>query len=46
MEVKESPNLFLLRYGKQSYYYVYKYGFQKGTVEEFRRFINDRIGGK
>ena len=46
LEVKESPNLFLLRYGKQSYYYVYKYGFKKGTVEEFRRFINERIGGK
>ncbi len=45
-EVKESANLFLLRYNKQSYFFVYKYGFQKGTVDEFRRFINERIGGK
>ena len=45
-EVKESDNLFLLRYDKQSYFFVYKYGFQKGTVDEFRTFINARIGGK
>ena len=45
-EVKESDNLFLLRYDRQSYYFVYKYGFQKGTVAEFREFINARIGGK
>ncbi len=45
-EVKESDNLFLLRYGKQSYYFVNKYGFQKGTAAEFRSFINERIGGK
>ena len=45
-EVKESDNLFLLRYNKQNYFFVFKYGFQKGTVDEFRRFINARIGGK
>lgn len=45
-EIKESDNLFLLRFNKQSYFFVYKYGFKKGTADEFRRFINERIGGK
>lgn len=45
-EMLESENLFLLRYRKQQYFFVNKKGFTKGTPEEFRSFIEARIGGK
>lgn len=45
-EILETENLFLLRYGKNQYYFVAKKGFTKGNAEEFRTFIRQRIGGK
>lgn len=45
-EILESENLFLLRHGKNQYYFVAKNGFVKGTADEFRAFIQERIGGK
>ncbi len=45
-ELKESEHLLLLRHGKNQYYFVSKDGFTKGTAEEFRQFITERIGGK
>lgn len=43
---KESENLFLLRCGKQQWYFVSKTGFTKGSADEFRSFISEKIGGK
>lgn len=45
-EIVESENLFLLRHGKNQYYFVAKNGFVKGSAEQFRTFIQERIGGK
>ncbi len=45
-QIFESENLFLLRYNKQQYFFVSKKGFTKGTPDEFRSFIEARIGGK
>ena len=42
----ESENLFLLRYNRQQCFFVSKNGFTKGTPDEFRSFIEARIGGK
>lgn len=42
----ESEHLFLLRYNKHQYFFVSKNGFTKGTADEFRSFIEARIGGK
>ena len=43
---KESENLFLLRCGKQQWYFVSKKGFTKGSPDAFRTFISEKIGGK
>ena len=45
-ELKETENLFLLRYGKDQYYFISKKGFTTGTAEKFRTFIQERIGGR
>ncbi|MBQ2444965.1 MAG: YcxB family protein [Oscillospiraceae bacterium] len=45
-ELQETENLFLLRYGKNLYYFVSKKGFTKGSPEAFRSFIQEKIGGK
>ena len=45
-ELKETENLFLLRHGRDQYYFISKKGFTTGTAEEFRTFIQKRIGGK
>lgn len=45
-EVKETENLFLLRYQKERYYFVAKKGFTLGSEAQFRSFITGRIGGK
>ena len=45
LELKETENLFLLRHSKNQYYFVSKAGFTKGTAEEFRKFIQEKIGG-
>ena len=42
----ESEHLFLLRYNKRQYFFVSKNGFTKGTPDEFRSFMEARIGGK
>lgn len=46
LEIKESENLFLLRHGREQYYFVSKTGFTKGDPKKFREFIEQRIGGK
>lgn len=46
MEMVETENMFLLRHGKNQYYLVAKSGFVTGTAEEFRTFMQERIGGK
>lgn len=43
---KESEKLFLLRCGKQQWFFVSKEGFTKGTALDFREFISEKIGGK
>ena len=45
-EILETENLFLLRHGKNQYYFVAKNGFVKGTADQFSAFIQERIGGK
>lgn len=44
-ELKETEHLFLLHCGRQQWFFVSKEGFQVGTPDEFRAFIQDRIGG-
>ena len=44
-ELRETEHLFLLHCGRQQWYFVNKAGFQKGTPDEFRTFISERIGG-
>ncbi len=46
LEMLETENLFMLRHGKNQYYFVAKNGFVRGTAEEFRTFIKERMGGK
>ena len=45
-ELKETENYFLLRHAKERYYILAKNGFTLGTAEQFRSYINGRIGGK
>jgi len=45
-ELVETENLFLLRHGKNQYYFVAKNGFRVGTADQFRSFIEQRIGGE
>lgn len=45
-EILETENLFLLHYHKQQYFFVSKKGFTKGSPDEFRSFLEARIGGK
>lgn len=45
-EMVETEHLFLLRHAKNQFYFVAKDGFTRGTSEEFRSFILERIGGK
>lgn len=44
-ELRETEHLFLLHCGRQQWYFVNKAGFTKGTPDEFRTFISERIGG-
>lgn len=46
VRMKESENLFLLNCGRQQWFFVSKKGFTKGTAQEFRAFISEKIGGK
>lgn len=46
IEIVETENLFLLRHGKNQYYFVSKKGFTFGTADQFRSFMMQRIGGK
>ena len=46
MEVVETENMLLLRHGKNQYYFVAKNGFVQGNAEQFKTFIQERIGGK
>ncbi len=45
-EMAETEHLFLLRHGKNQFYFIAKDGFTRGTPEAFRSFILERIGGK
>ena len=45
-EMIETENLFLLRHGNNQYYFVSKRGFTLGTADQFRSFIEQRMGGK
>jgi len=45
-ELVETENLFLLRHGKNQYNFVAKNGFRVGTADQFRSFIEQRIGGE
>lgn len=42
----ESEHLFLLKRSRQQYFFLAKDGFTVGTADEFRAFINEKIGGK
>ena len=43
--LRETEHLFLLHCVRQQWYFVNKVGFTKGTPDEFRAFISERIGG-
>ncbi len=45
LELKETENLFLLRHGKDQYYFISKKGFIVGSADEFRTFMEKQIGG-
>lgn len=45
-ELKETEHLYLLRHGKNKYYFVDKKGFTVGDPKEFRSFIEQCMGGK
>ncbi len=45
-EIVETEKLFLLRHGKNQFYFVAKDGFTRGTAEEFRSFITRKMGGQ
>ena len=45
-EIIETENLFLLRYAKNQYYFVAKNGFTVGTADQFRSFMEQRMGGE
>ena len=45
-ELKETENLFLLRHGRDQYYFISKKGFIVGSADEFRTFMQKRIGGQ
>lgn len=44
-KVVETENLFLLNHGKDKYYFIAKNGITGGTVDQFRTFIQEKIGG-
>ena len=44
-EMKESENLFLIRCANRQWFFLSKKGFRTGSVDAFRDFINERIGG-
>lgn len=44
-QIKETEHLFLLHNGKQKWFFINKEGFRVGTPEEFRTFIQSKIGG-
>ncbi len=44
-KIVETENLFLLNHGKNQYYFVAKDGITGGSVDEFRTFIQGKIGG-
>ncbi len=46
LELKETENLLLLACGRRQWFFLSKKGFKTGTLEEFRSFITQRIGGK
>ena len=44
-EMKESETLFLVRCANRQWFFLSKKGFRTGSVDAFRDFINERIGG-
>ena len=45
-EMRETEHLLLLRCGKRQWFFLAKDGFTTGTVEDFRSFIAEHLGGK
>lgn len=46
LDLKETENLLLLATGKRQWFFLSKEGIVGGTVEEFKSFITERMGGK
>lgn len=45
-DLKETENLLLLATGKRQWFFLSKEGISGGSVEEFKTFITERMGGK
>lgn len=45
-DMRETENLLLLANGKRQWFFLAKDGFSGGSVEEFKSFITERMGGK
>lgn len=43
--MKETANLFLLQSGDRQWFFVAKDGFTKGSADEFRAFMREKLGG-
>lgn len=43
--MKETSNLFLLQSGDRQWFFVAKDGFTKGSADEFRAFMREKLGG-
>lgn len=45
-DLKETENLLLLATGKRQWFFLSKEGIEGGSVEDFKTFITERMGGK
>lgn len=46
VQMKETEDLFLIRCKNRQWFFLSKKGFRLGSADSFRRFIEERIGGK
>ena len=46
VQLKETEDLFLIRCANSQWLFLSKNGFREGTADDFRKFINEHIGGK
>ena len=46
VQIKETDEMFLIRCANRQWLFLSKDGFRKGEAEQFRKFIEERMGGK